>query len=320
MAKQICDYNKYGLNDYEYYGFHKRRGRFSIDTARIKKLGYKDAFPIGLFTSPRNTHYFIPKYKRKFDYACNELLETLNKLSENWNEEYIPAIQSIKTPEEVYMNVRSDELSFLSSSDDYDDVEVSARMASFKRMKVYVEIIESICLQYLQRIFIEFFRTILLVIKKRGYEDKEDFGFNKFLRYVNKTTNRKGDKANPIYQLPHYKDFSSLNLIVNFLKHNTVRSYLNLYNNPEEKDQSLKQFYSSFVYSEEELKEQYENGMYAGDWLKLDPNFIPYILNNLKEFSKELCKLLYDEDACEAEWNSDEALLKILNDKLIDIF
>ena len=36
-----------------------------------------------------------------------------------------------------------------------------------------------------------------------------------------------------------------------------------------------------------------------------------------KEFSKELCKLLYDENAEEASWNSDEALIQILRDEII---
>ena len=42
------------------------------------------------------------------------------------------------------------------------------------------------------------------------------------------------------------------------------------------------------------------------------------MLNNLQEFAKEFCKLMYDEDANEAYWNSDESLVIILRDNFYD--
>ena len=209
-------------------------------------------------------------------------------------------------------------MAYTSCSEDYDEIEFDAFMEGMRRERKYNEVIKSIHLQYLQKTFIEFFRAVLLVVKDRGYENNMDFSFKYMLQYIQKELKVAVDKANPIYSLPHYKYFDILNKIDNFLKHNSVMSYNSLANNPREKDEDLKKFQASFVCSEQEMGHPYENGMYAGDWLKIGPSFVDEILDNLLEFSKEFCKLLYDEDDYEACWNSDESLLENLKDYFID--
>ena len=95
-------------------------------------------------------------------------------------------------------------------------------------------------------------------------------------------------------------------------------AYNSLANNAFEKDEKLKKFQSKFVYSEKEAGHPYENGMYAGSWVKIKPSFVDEMLNNLQEFANEFCKLMYDEDSKEAYWNSDESLVKILRDNFFD--
>ena len=84
------------------------------------------------------------------------------------------------------------------------------------------------------------------------------------------------------------------------------------------KDANLKAFLAQHVYSKKEAGKPYENGMYAGYWLKIGPSFVDEILSNLQEFSKELCKLVYDEDPDEAWWNFDDYLVQVLKDNYID--
>lgn len=318
MARENFDYSKCNSNDYEYYGFHLKNGRYHIDTKRLKKLHLESLFSKDLFTAPRNTHYFIPKHKNRSDYAINILKDQLNTLTKDWNEEYKTVISKITTPKEVQDNVRLQEIAYTSCSDDCDEIEMDAFMEGMRREKKYGEVIKSIHLQYLQKIFTEFFRAVLLVIKDRGYENNIDFSFKYLLQYIQKELKVAVDKANPIYSLPHYKYFDILNKIDNFLKHNSVMAYNSLANNPREKDEDLKRFQASFVCSEQEMGHPYENGMYAGDWLKIGPSFVDEILDNLLELSKEFCKLLYDEDDYEACWNSDESLLENLKDYFID--
>ena len=316
MAKQLFNYENIPTNDYLYYGFHLKNGRYHIDTKRLKKLGYDTFFPSELFSTPRNTHYFIPKYKNRREWGINILLGQLNKLSSDWNEEYKVFISSIKTPKEVAENVRLEEMSMTSCSDDLDQIQEDALIAGVHRIAKYKEIIKSIHLQYLQKIFAEYFRALLLTIKDRGYENSEDFTFEKLCGYVQNKFNIQYRRANPLYKLPHYKYFVLLNKIDNFLKHNTLKSYNALANDPYEKDEELKVFVSEFVYGKE-TKRKYENGMYAGDWLKIGPEFVGDILTNLCEFSKEFCELMYGENYVEASWNSDENLIDILRNEVI---
>lgn len=319
MAREIFDYSKSNPNDYEYYGFHLKDGRYHIDTKRLKKLHCDGSFPEALFSSPRNIHYFVPKHKNYGDYAINVLRELLNRLTSDWNKEYKDVISKITTPKEVMENVRTAELAYTTYVDDLDDIAFESLRAGLRREAKYNQVIKSIHLQYLQKIFTEFFRTILLVIKDRGYTDSIDFTYKSFFFYVQNRFNAETKRANPLYKLPHYRYFDILNKIDNFLKHNTVMSYNALANNPFEKDEKMKKFQASFVYTKKEVGFEYENGMYAGDWLKIGPTFVDETLTNLQEFAYEFCELMYEEKADEAYWNSDESLLKILRDNFYDL-
>ena len=317
MAKEIFDYSKSVLGNYEYYGFHLKEGRYHIDTKRLKKLKLDYCFPKEIFTTARNTHYFIPKYKYVNNWGINILLDQLNKLSTDWNEEYKYAISKIITPREVEENVRLNELSMSSCSDDLDQIHEDAFFAGIHRQKKYEEVIKSIHLQYLQKIFAEFFRALLITIKDRGYEQNEDFSVEKLYSYVQNKFSIEHKRANPLFKLPHFRHFDVLNKIDNFLKHNTVRSYNALANNPFEKDEELKNFQSTFVYTAKDTKLKYESGMYAGNWLKIGPEFVDQTINNLREFSKEFCELMYNENSIEASWNSDEYLIDVLRNEII---
>ena len=319
MAKEIFDYSKVGPNDYTYYGFHLKDGRYHIDTKRLKKLHCDGSFPDGLFELPRNTHYFLPKHKFEKEWAINVLRAHLNQLSSDWNNEYKVAISKITTPKEVKENVRLNEIAYTSCVDDLEDIEFHSLMAGIKREKKYNEVIKSIHLQYIQKIFAEYFRALLVVIKERGYQNDYDFTFGSFCDYVQDKTGASSAETNPLFKLEHFKYFDLLNKIDNFLKHNTVKSYKSIACNSKEKDVALKTFLAKHVFSKKEAGFAYENGMYAGYWLKIGPSFVDEILSNLQEFSKELCKLVYDEEPSESWWNSDETLLRILKDNYFDL-
>ena len=214
MAREIFDYSKSNPNDYEYYGFHLKNGRYHIDTKRLKILHCDGCFPKELFTAPRNTHYFVPRYKNKSNYAVNVLTDQVNRLTCDWNTEYKAAISNLVTPEQVGENVRVNELAHTSSADDFEDIEFNSILAGAKRQKKYGEVIKSIHLQYLQKIFTELFRTILLVIKERGYTNDLDFTYKSFFFMFR--TGLIWDQKRILYKLPQYRYFDILNKIDNF--------------------------------------------------------------------------------------------------------
>ena len=142
MARELFDYSKSNPRDYEYYGFHLKNGRYHIDTRRLKILHCDGLFPETLFTTPRNTHYFVPKHKNYSDYAINIMREQLNRLTSDWNTEYKIVISKITTPKEVQENVRLEGIAYTSSPDDLDDIEFDALMVGIRREAKYDEILE----------------------------------------------------------------------------------------------------------------------------------------------------------------------------------
>ena len=291
-----------------YYGFHEKDGRISIDTKRLKKLGYADIFDM-VIQKPRNTHYYVPTKKYMKDYSINILLGKLNSLRQDWNREYIPFLNSIKTPSQVEDEVRVNNLMYTCSSEDYEECDLEGKLAGYKRIVKYNEIIKSIYLQYIQKISIEFMRVMLIVMKKNGY-NHNDFDMKDLVADNSWLTGSLAKVGkNKITELPHFFWFSLLNKIDNFLKHNTEKSYRKLADSLDDKEK-----YAKYVITYEESNVKYENGMYSGDWLKLEPDFIDNMLNNLSTFSLELCEYAFGETK-DALWDSDEYLLNLLKEE-----
>ncbi|MCL2256409.1 MAG: hypothetical protein FWC11_06125, partial [Firmicutes bacterium] len=101
------------------------------------------------------------------------------------------------------------------------------------------------------------------------------------------------DTKKPIVQsLKKFHTFNRLNKINNFLKHNTITAC-----------QTLKKFYPQNVV-DGGLK--YKNGMYAGNWIKIDENYLDEIFDKLLNFFGEFCKNILGENIEETNWNYDD--------------
>lgn len=220
------DYTKLETEqDYRFWGIHPKAGRLHIDTKRYQKIildrGFNEFIHDGMLVN-RTTPYFIPEKIKQHDYKINLFKDFLHDLKEDWFYEYKPVFEKIKTPGEVQQNVRLAELSYMSSSEDYDLADEAGFMAMIKRMPKYDEIIHSLYIQFIQKICIEVNRYILLVCVELGYKSR-DFDFNSFLKFSDGLThNKNGIK---IESLRGFNAYNLLNKINNFLKHNTVASY-----------------------------------------------------------------------------------------------
>ena len=307
MKKQRFDYSKSVIDSNEYHGFHKRGGRYHVDTKRLTKLGIAHYFPRALFDAPRNAHYFIPKKKKMADYSVNKLIYCLDCLTNDWHSEYKTAIEAIKTPTDVEKEKNVNNISASCDSESFEEAYVGATIDKALRLPKYQSVIRSMHLQYLQKMYIDYFRCIVVLLIDYGFDSNNNFDLRDVCAFIDKTSRDK----NAIQKLPHYRYFSLLNHIDNFLKHNSKSAYDALADNPREDEKDIKAFLASYVFASIGGR-TYEDGLYSGNWLKINDSFVDEMLNNLREFSKELCKLVFDEDYCEAVWNSDEALLTCL--------
>lgn len=292
------DYSKIeSKDDLKYWGIHPKNGRLSIDTKRYKskseELGITEYLPEGLFKN-RSTTYFFPAKKTKYDYKINLFKDLISELKQDWFNEYKEVFGRIKTPSQVQQEVRLDGIMYSSSSDDLDGIDEDAFFAMIKRSNKYEEIINSLYHQFLQKVCIEINRYMLIVVTELGYKSK-DFDMSSFYKFSDGLLS---DKSQPkIETFPKYNAFKMLNMINNFLKHNSVQAY-----------ETLKRAYPNNVRSikNHTAKSEYKNGMYAGDWIIIKENYIDEIFDKLLIFFTEYCKRILKENVEESDWNYDD--------------
>ena len=112
--------------------------------------------------------------------------------------------------------------------------------------------------------------------------------FGTILSFVQEKFKKQQDERNPIKNLEHYKYFVLASGLSNFAKHNSMESYMYLYNNSREDDSEIKKFTASYVYAGDDNHE-YKNGMYALSWIKMDNDILMDIMHGLEAFSDEFC-------------------------------
>ena len=285
------------LQNMEFWGFSiNKDDRLQIDINKYRSacesVDILDFLPKKLLEKDTSKP-FIPQRKSKYDYTINIFDDMLNEFARDWNLEFKPIFEMIKTPKEVYDNTRLDAIAYTSSSDDLEDIEFGALMSSLKREKKYRNVIQSLYCQFITKLATEVDRIMLTVMCKLGYKS-DDYSFISFAKFTDGLAgDRKGIK---IRDLKKYNAFNMLHKINNFLKHNTISSY-----------QDLKTYYPNNVASIEKgtANIEYENGMFAGDWIIIKEDYIDNLIDSLRIFFRDYCDKFVKENADDANWNHD---------------
>ena len=285
------------LKQYEFWGFHPKKGRLHIDTKRYKKacesVGINDFLPDGLF-APRNTVYFVPARIHRNDYKVNIFRDFIGDLQKQWEDEYKPIFKKIKTPEDAFNNYRSGAIAYTSDAEDLNEIEVEARMAAFKRESAYWKVINELYCMFIQKITTEIDRFTLIFMMECGYKGT-DFSFEAFLDFTGKLV---GHPCPDLFKkLEGYNCYTLLHKINNFLKHNSREAY-----------KALSYTYPKNVRSiaNGNATQEYQNGMFAGDWIVLKDNYIDTVFSKLLRFFERYCEVVLGEDPNESKWNYDD--------------
>jgi len=297
---QRYDYSKTSKDQLEYYGLHKKNNRLHVDTKRFKKIGEElgiTEFWNDNMSENRNIPYLIPIKEHADDYSINIFREIIDNLKYDWQNEYIPAIKAIKTPEQVGDEVRTDKMMTSSNADDIDDAKTMGTMYAIERSKKYNEVIGSIYYQYIQKVATECDRAFALVFSKKGSKEK-DFSYTILEKECSRLA--MGDKRKTLKSIKEADAYLSLNKINNFLKHSTLRSY-----------QDLEKYYSDFLTNN---KKSYSNGSYAGDWLNIKPDYLDTLFAKLLVFFEDFSNVFFKEDIEESKWNYDDYFYNAFNE------
>lgn len=300
------DYSKYEskdpwnhdvLQNYEFWGFHPKHGRLRIDTKRYKKacekVGINDFLPSELF-QPRNTVYFVPLKVKKYDYKINLIRDNIHSLQEDWEREFKPILGRITSPDDVEEKSRMSRLSMMGSAEDYDDICLESKMDGFRRIVGYERALNLFICMFLQKIVTEIDRFTLNFMVECGYKGT-DFSFENFLKF---SDNLYGSQSINVFKsLKEYDSYTLIHKINNFLKHNSRESYKSLYYLYPKNVKSLKNKTANI---------EYKNGMYAGDWIILEKDYIDNLFSKLIVFFEDYCKMYLHEDISNSRWNYDE--------------
>lgn len=286
------------------WGLHEIDGELHIDIARYKKvcneIGITEFIPKEW--DDVNEGCFIPAKKAKYDYKVNMFRDLIFEFKGDWFQEYKPIFQLIRTPEQVRQDVRLGGLVMISSADDIESVDEDAFLAMARRYGKYNEIIQSLYCSFISKLATEIDRYTLIVMCELGYKGK-DYSFDSFRKFSDGLQNDKSGIR--ISQLKKYNSYNLLHKVNNFLKHNTLESY-----------NTLKRFYPENVRSVEKgtSKQEYENGMFAGDWIVLKENYIDSLLDKLIQFFEDYCVQFLKESLENAKWNYADYFYNAINE------
>lgn len=305
--KKEFDYTNIQREDMRYFGIHKISNRLHIDTQRYKQVLENDRvtefLPNSLCSLQLNS-FFIPAHQFRHDYKFNLFRDLIGELKKTWIEEYKPLFKYIKTPDQVYETNRLEQMMYTSCSDDFDEIESDAMFAALRRAPQYTHVTQSLYCSFISKIATEIDRITLIVMTQLGYKSN-DYSFNSFKKFSDGL--QKNKEGVEISKLKKYNAYNLLHKLNNFLKHNTLSSY-----------NDLKKWYPNNVASVEKgtANIEYENGMFAGDWIIIEENYIDNLLDKLILFFKDYCKEYLKENIEEADWNYDEYFIKVYHEIL----
>ena len=154
MTTKKYDYSKYPtenvfydydtLKEKEFFGVHNIKGRLEVDVDRYieacKLVGIEDFIPKEFKTKYAH-QYFVPRKEGRYDYFSLIMMDGINRFEKDWEQEYKPFFSKIKTPSKVKEETRLDALMYTSNSDDFDEIDIDAMMAGFRRQNKYNQII-----------------------------------------------------------------------------------------------------------------------------------------------------------------------------------
>lgn len=285
--RNIKDYSAYYEMTHEFYGLFNEKGKLSIDTKRLKKNLMFQINPKiikEIDKKPRNTAYFFPNKKHRREYNINIFNDHLDGVAKLWQDEFKSAIELIKTPKQAGDDAFLDNLSF--GVLDYEECEESRFWHTLKRENRYNFVIRSMYAQFIHYTasIVEF--AILSVLTQNGY-NKPKFNNTILKNHLNDKYNIKLEK------IPNIQYYDRFYKLWNFLKHNSLDTYI-----------KLKKAYPEIL-----SDESFENGEFALAFVKLTESIIIELLTNLKIFFNSFCEIVFCENIEEAQWNYDDYFL-----------
>lgn len=295
------DYDKFPYEDTRHYGlFYSKSGdkfKVKIDPKRFcYSLNIQFIEPVMSVINSRKTHYFYPRKSKYHDYNCNVFETMIQSIKEYWDNHYkdliIFANNRIEKPDPL---IPAGNDAFMRGVIDYDEVSMINRFEKAQNEMRYEQecyrVINSMYASFIHQMASQIESVAVYVLNR---ENAMKNTFNRNMLYSTAVGKNMG-----VTDLPSFKYYDMLYCLWNFIKHNSLSTFEKLYSSypellPEDVD--------------------YEQGIPAYSVIKFSDNLIIELLDGCSSFFKEYCKLVFDEDYDEAQWNNGDFFYEHVRD------
>lgn len=288
--------------DTRYYGVfltNCKDNEIKIDIKRFEKiLGLPKNVSSGI--KERTGHYFVPAKKDYYDYNCNIFFEVIAKIKKDWKEEYKPLIdKAIKDiPDAEYRF--EDMCGILEPDEAVTNSMILQAKAQAKvqarRNRLYL----SLYAQFFHQMVSQIEAITVSVLTNNGYEGDR---FDRNVLYA-----FKGANQSKIKELNGFMEYDTLYAIWHFIKHNSKSTY-----------DTLLEIAPEILVKDATNNEKllnYTQGNLAIYYINFTNDLIEKLLNGVQTFFIEYCKIVFDENYDEAQWNYSKFFLSKVNDEI----
>jgi len=307
---------KYGYDDYlhtAYYGVFVKKGILKIDSKRlINKL--PNIFDACDFR--RNTVYFTPLKKHKYDYCMNYFIDAIEESRKIWYDQKNSFHQMLDDYAKKELSKEAPNWDFEMNCGylEPDEWDMSNRMEKILHQekiknrineKAYY-LMTTLYLETIQQIASHLEHAMIFTMQKMGYEG-DKCGRLDIFRFMD---GRIGKSENKIRTLNHFEDYDKFYSIWNFTKHNSPSTY-----------EKIKKHWKELLFSKENdewFKLDFPSEHLAIEYLNIDDKFITSLFDPLLEFYYEFCELCYDEPKYHCTWDYDDYFIGIVESHIKD--
>lgn len=295
----------FDVRDMRYWGLfdtNKKGKKLKIDPKRFQKaLRFKfDENQLKIINN-RRTHYFLPKKIYWADYNCNVFEGEIDDIKKYWSNHFKELItrevDRIKKPQKL---MPGDYYNLQCGISGTGAAQVWANWKNMKNKQTYMNecyfLISGLYAQFIHYMTSRI-EAIMVKVLTRNNALKDRFDRNAFYATCI-------GKEKKMEQMENFVYYDKLYCIWNFIKHNSLSTF-----------KTLNDRYPELVY----CADKYQQGDLAIYFLKFSNELIDDLLNGIEKFFMEYCKIVFDEDYDEAQWNYSAYFIKQADDEIESI-
>jgi len=297
-------YEDIPYDDTRYYGLFLKgkkteKQMVSVDMKRFCEYFHIDDDRKNLKTN-KNSQLYKPAKSKEDDYKVNVIKKELSLIKKEWMESQKIFIDQFLSEIKGHDFTAADDDNLQMGIANYDEAATYARIksayshqyADFKRTKLY----NSLYAQYFHQLAAQIDAVILKLLTDNGYEGNS-YNREALLAF-------KGTKKESILELDSYNNYDKMYTIWNFLKHNSQSTFKSV----EKKCPEIL------------ISQEYNQGDLSCYLINFSNELIEQTIDGVQKFLIDYCKLVFDEDEREAEWNYEDFFHSYVSDAINDYY